>query len=113
MSITITDWEKYQKAHARDARPQVTNEQRSEAIRAQQTLNHPGFALLQTRLATHRDRIAAESKSAEYTLAHRRGMTADEMHRLREDIAYCSGWLKALDIALEILPEAVKAGTDP
>lgn len=113
MSITEHQWREYAMTIGKPARPQITNEQRSEAIRAQPTLNHPGFALLQAKLAAHRDRVAAESKTAEYRLAHGRGMTADEMHRLREDIACCSGWLKALDIALEILPEAVKAGTDP
>ena len=113
MPIMQADWLALKEQANRLApRPRPSNEQRSEALRAQTALDHPGFALLQARLSEHLDRVTAESKTAEFRLAHGRGVTPDEMHRLREDIACCSGWLKALRIALETLPEAVKVVRD-
>jgi CHAD domain-containing protein len=113
VTITSEDWQKYTNEHLRGPRPVVTNEQKAAATRAEQALNHPGFAILQDVLSKHRTRVEQESKSAEYRLAHGRGVTAEEVHRLREDIACCSGWLKALEIALDVLPEVVKAGREP
>ena len=114
MPIMEADWKKQaaDEAQRRGLRPRPSNEQRSEALRAQEAINHPGFRLLQVRLSEHLTRVEAESKTAEFRLAHGRGVTPEEMHRLREDIACCSGWMKALRIALETLPEAVKVVRD-
>ena len=110
MTITPADWKQYEEAHQKArARPAVTNEQRSEALRAREAISHPGFRLLQVRLAEYRTKMDQQLKTAEHRLTHGRGVDATEMHRLREDIAHCSGWLNALDVALDTLPELVKA----
>lgn len=110
MTITEADYRKL--ATQIVARPRVTDAQRADAIRAQQALSHPGFGLLQARLADRRDEIARTQKAALERLAHARGLTVEEIHRLREDLAHCAGWLNGLDLALGLLPEIVKAGTE-
>ena len=112
MNMTLPEWEKYHATtRLATARP-VTNEQRSEAIRAQSALVHPGFQLLENALLEAKTKMARQLEASAYRLTHGRGVDEPEMHLLREDIAHCSGWLNAIELALKILPDIVKAGTD-
>jgi len=113
MTITLDDWQKYLDEKQPTApRPPVTNEQRASAERAAQAINHPGFAILQDALTKLREREQGRLKGLEHRLTRGRGVTADEMRFLREDIANCAGWLAGLDAALTTLPEVVKAGQE-
>lgn len=110
MPITYEQWV----ANQPQAKPErhVTPEGRADAQRAQSVIDHPGFNMFLAKLDEHRTRIETNLKSIQHRLCHGRGVAPVELHRLREDIAACDGWLNALDVARDLLPEIVKAGRE-
>lgn len=111
MPITYEQWAKHAETQARPER-HVTPEVRADAQRAQTVLEHPGFHMFQMRLGEERARVERQTETVKHRLVHGRGVTTDEIHRLREDAANLDGRLTAIDMALGLLPEIVKAGSE-
>lgn len=105
-------YEQWAAKQVEKAERHVTPEVRADAQRAQTVLDHPGYHMFLMRLGEEKARVERQIATVAHKLVHGRGVSADELHRLREDAANLDGRLTALDIAIGMLPEIVKAGTD-
>lgn len=112
MPITYEDWISANAAKREPPERHVTPEVRADAQRAQTVLEHPGFHMFQAKLGEERARVERQTETVKHRLVHGRGVTTDEIHRLREDASNLDGRLWGLDMALGLLPEIVKAGTE-
>lgn len=112
MPLILDDWLKYEAAKQKDTRAQRAPQVAAEAHRAQTVLDHPGWTMFLAKLDEHRRRVQGQVKALEHELCHGRGLPAERIYQVRADLAHADGWLNALDVACDLIPEIVKAGQE-